>query len=115
MSNPAKVDISIVAGDDEVIELELVDTAGDPIDLTGRTYALEVRANPTGTGTADCTFTCTVPTPANGIVLCDGPAAQTDNLVVGDAYYWSLLETVSGDLHTLVTGRVSVLAQVTKD
>ena len=112
MSNPAKVDLQLVNYDEEVIEFELVDTAGDPIDITGRTYALEVRKNPADTGTAECTFTCTVPTGTDGIVEATAASSETENLVAGDMYFWSLLED---GLHTLVTGRVQVIQQVTKD
>jgi len=112
MSNPARVDVQLVNYDEEVVEFELVDSAGVPIDITGRTYALEVRANPAGTGVADCTFVCTVPVGIDGMVVATAATTETANLIAGNAYYWSLLED---GLFTLVTGRVAVIQQVTKD
>lgn len=112
MSNPARVDLQLVNYDQETIEFELVDLQGDPIDITGRTYALEVRANPADTGTADCVFSCTVPVGTDGMVVATAATTETENLIAGDAYYWSLLED---GLHTLITGRVMVIQQVTKD
>lgn len=112
MSNPAKVDLQLVNYDQEVIEFELVDETDTPINITGRTYQMEVRANPASTSTADCVFVCTVPVGTDGIVLATAATTQTDNLTAGNAYYWSLLED---GVHTLVTGRVQVIQQVTKD
>lgn len=111
MADPARLDLQLVAGDEEIIEFELVDTAGAPINITGRTYTLEVRANPASTGTADCTFVCVVPIGTDGMVTAAAATTETENLVPGDAAYWSLLED---DEHTLITGRVTVLQQVTK-
>lgn len=115
MANPAKLDLILVSGDDETIELELVDETGAPIDLTGRTYHLEVRHDRLSTGTADCTFACTMLNPTLGVITCFAATTETDNLTPGDTYYWSLLESAAGHASTLITGRVAVLAQVTKD
>lgn len=111
MSNPARVDVQLVNYDEEVVEFELVDTAGAPIDITGRAYAMEVRSNPASTDSPQCAFTCVVPVGTDGVVVCTADTSETANLVAGDAYYWSLLED---GLYTLVTGRVNVVQQVTK-
>jgi hypothetical protein len=111
MANPARLDLQLVNFDEEVVEFELVDAAGTPINITGRDYTLEVRANPASTDAADCTFTCTVPVGTDGIVVATADPSETENLIAGNAYYWSLLED---ELYTLITGRVNVIQQVTK-
>lgn len=112
MADPARLDLQLVNYDEEVIEFELVDKTGTPIDITGRAYQMQVRSTPASTGTADCTFVCAVPEGTDGMVVATAATTETANLIAGDAYYWSLLED---GLHTLITGRVTVIQQVTKD
>lgn len=115
MASPARLDLDLVAGDDEVLEFDLVDDAGAAVDLTGRTYQLQVRSDPKSTTAADCTFTCSMLDPTLGVITAAAAATATHNLTPGDTYYWSLLEYAVGRYQTLITGRVSVAAQVTKD
>jgi hypothetical protein len=115
MSSPARLDINIVAGDDETVQFVVTTDGTTPVDLTGRNYLMQVRADPAGTNTAECTFTCTVPTPANGTVVCVAADTETDNLTPGQTYWWSLLELAGSVESTLVGGRVTVQYQVTKD
>lgn len=115
MSNPTKLDLNLVSGDDETVQFVITTDGTTPVDLTGRSYLMQVRADPASTNTPSCTFTCTVPTPANGTVLCVAADAETDNLAPGTNYWWSLLEVVGSNESTLVQGRVTVQYQVTKD
>lgn len=115
--NPFELDIDLVAGDDETIEFVFEESDGTPLDLTGRTFWMEVRKTPQSTGAADCTFTCTVPPPEqDGVVIAEALAAETLGLSPGKAYWWSLLQTTGAapDGETLVWGRVDVIPKVTK-
>ena len=115
MANPARLDLELVRGDDEIIEIELVDSTGTAIDLTGRSYVMQVRSDPDSTSTPDCSFTCSVSAPTNGRITASAPYTQTDGLKTGHSYWWSLLEVAEGHQSTLLTGRVKVLSQVAKD
>lgn len=114
MAEPANVDLTIVAGDDEVVQVTITTDGTTPVDITGRTYAMQVRADPAGTGTAECVFTCTVPTGTDGVVTCTAADTQTDNLTPGDAYRYDLVETAGTTTTTLMRGKVNVIQKVTK-
>lgn len=115
MSNPARMDLLIVAGDDFSLEVNIVDSTGTPVNLTGRNYISQTRQNPTGTGTPELSFTCSVPTPANGTVIITATDAATEDLVPSVRYWWSLLELAGSIETTLLYGQVEVLPQVAKD
>ena len=115
MSNPARLDILVVAGDDFSLEVNIVDSAGVPVDLTGRNYICQTRQNPSGTGTPDIALTCSVPTPANGTIIITATDAATGVLVPAVRYWWSLLELAGAIETTLLYGQVEVIPQVAKD
>ena len=116
MSSPARQDLTnVVAGDDYSLQIVILDDAGQPVDLTGRNYIAQIRADPAATNTPECAFTCTVPTPANGTVDLLAADTQTDNLSPNSAYWWSLLEIAGAIKTTIVYGRVTVLAQIAKE
>lgn len=115
MSNPARMDLLMVAGDDFALEVNIVDSAGTPVNLTGRNYIAQTRQNPSGTGIPEVAFTCTVPTPANGTVIITATDSATAPLQPAVRYWWSLLELASGIETTLLYGQVEVLPQVAKD
>ena len=114
--NPFPLDITLVSGDDETLEFKFEETDGTPLDLTDRTYFLEVRSTPQSTGVANCTFTCTVPIPVDGVVVATADGAQTSGMAPGKGFWWSLLQVTDStpDGETLVWGRVEVIPQVTK-
>ena len=112
---PAKQNLTIVIGDDEAVEFVMTSDGTTPINITGRSYFLQIRQDPDTTGTPDVDFTCTVPTGTDGKVVCLATDTQTSALVATRAYSWSLLE-VSGSVEsTLVLGRVDLERQVAKN
>lgn len=113
---PFPLDIALVAGDDETLEFKFENTDGTPLDLTDRTYFLEVRSTPQSTGPANCTFSCYVPDPELGVVVATADGAATAGMSPGKGFWWSLLQVTAGtpDGETLVWGRVEVIPQVTK-
>lgn len=111
---PSRLDLDIVAGDDETVQFVITTNGTTPVDLTGRSYVMQVRADPAATNTPECAFTCTVPTPANGTVVCVAADTETDNLIPGNVYWWSLLEVAGSGESTLIGGRVQVAYQVSK-
>lgn len=114
MAQPANVDLVLVAGDDETVEVTITTDGSTPVNITGRTYAMQVRADPAGVGTAECVFTCTAATGTDGKVTCVAADTQTDNLTPGDGYWYDLVETVGTTTTTLIRGRVTAIQKVTK-
>jgi hypothetical protein len=112
---PAKQNITIVIGDDETFEFVLTTDGTTPIDITGRTYVMQVRQDPDTTGAPDVDFTCVVPTGTDGKVVCSASDSLTAALNATKAYAWSLLEVAGSIETTLVAGRVDVERQVAKN
>lgn len=111
MASPASVNLTLVRGDDESVVVLLTTPTG-PIDLTGRTYRAEVRANRTLVGTPAGAFVCSVPTPATGEIVMFMGSLDTDSLDSNVKYWWDLEETVGGQVNTLLIGRVTVIQDV---
>lgn len=116
MSSPARLDLeNVVAGDDYALEIVIEDDNGNPVDLTGRSYVAQARLDPESTTTPELSFSCTVPTPANGTIVLTATDTATLALTPGRAYWWSVLEVAGGTLTTLLYGRMTVLWQIAKD
>lgn len=115
MSGPAAQNLTLVAGDDETVEFVMTSDGTTPIDITGRSYILQVRADPASTGTPNLDFTCTVPTGADGKVVCSASDTATAALAIGTTYAWSLLEVAGTIESTLIAGAVDVRRQVAKN
>lgn len=106
-----KRNIQITKGDDYSHVVTITDSSG-PINITGRTYAAQVR-KVAEQSTANATFTCTVTDAAGGEVTMYLADAITDTLEPGD-YRWDLEENASGIITTLLAGRFRVVADITR-
>ena len=62
-------------------QIALTDDDDDPIDLTGFTVVWQVRETPSGSVILNIGTYCTVPTPANGVILFSVPPSITSALV----------------------------------
>lgn len=112
MSSPANYLLTLRTGDTETVSVTLQDSAGAPINITGRTYAAQVRA------TADAasplaTFTCTITNAAAGTFACTLSATQTAALTPGGGV-WDLAETNGSTVTTLLAGSVQIVQDVTR-
>ena len=112
MSSPATYPLSLRIGDTETVSVTLQTSAGAPIDITGRTYAAQVRA------TADAasplaTFTCTITNAAAGQFACTLSATTTAALSTGIGV-WDLAETYGTTVTTLLAGPVRIDQDVTR-
>ena len=112
MAQPADQDLTITRGDTETIVVTITSDGSTPIDITGRTYLAQIRTSPDNT-TVKASFTCTVTSAANGQVTCTLSATDSATLPVGIAY-WDLQETASGVVSTILSGNVTVLADVSR-
>jgi hypothetical protein len=112
---PAKQNLVVVAGDDETVEFVLTTDGTTPINITNRSYVMQVRQDPSATGAADAEFTCTVPTGTDGKVVCTASDTVTAALDASKQYSWSLLEVAGSVESTLLIGKVDVERQVAKN
>ena len=112
MAVPAQTDVTITRGDTTTLVITITTNGTTPIDITGRTYTAQVRNN-TEDVSAEVAFTCTLTTPASGILTCVLTATQTATLEPGN-HVWDLQENASGIISTILSGAFTVLADVTR-
>ena len=110
---PADQDLTITRGDTETLVVTLTsDDSGTPINITGRTYRAQIRSSQDST-TVKASFTCVVSNGAAGQVTCTLSAADSATLIPGIAF-WDFEENASGVVTTVLSGNVTVLADVTR-
>lgn len=83
-----------------------------PLNVTGRSYAAQMRSS-VDASSAAATFTCTVTDGAAGEVTCVVSASATAGLAPA-TYVWDLQETAGGSVATILSGTVTVVADVTR-
>jgi hypothetical protein len=112
MSSPATYPLTVRIGDTETVSVTLQDSSGTAINITGRTYAAQIRA------TADAasplaTFSCSITNAAAGTFACTLSAATTAALSTGVGV-WDLAETNGSTVTTLLAGPVQINQDVTR-
>lgn len=112
MATPAEQDLVTTRGDTVTVTVTMTTNGTTPINITGRTYASQVRAN-YDDPTAAATFVCTVTNGAAGQISLVLSAAQTA-LLQPYNYYWDLQENASGVITTVLAGAFVVLPDVTR-
>lgn len=112
MASPAKQNLTVTRGDTLTLVVTMTTDGSTPVNITGRTYAAQIRTSSEATS-ATASFTCTITDGANGVLTCTVPASTTSSLspVV---YVWDLQETASGVVSTLLSGTVTVVADITR-
>jgi len=112
MAVPATQDLTITRGDTETVVVSMTDSAGSPVVITGRTYTAQLRTTPS-ISIISASFTCTVTDAPNGKVTC--VLSAVDSALLNPGYfYWDLQENASGVISTILSGNVTVLADVTR-
>lgn len=109
---PAKQDIKIMRGDTEIFNIMVTDSVGAAVDLTGDTFTSQIRYNRDDSSIA-ATFTCEIIDAEDGHVRLTLPATSSAGLVSGTAF-WDLQRNNDGIITTIVAGRCTVLADVTR-
>jgi hypothetical protein len=105
---PAAVDLGLYQGDDFSMTLTVVDTTGNPIDISAGTVAAQIRSSRTSTTVAG-TFATTV---AVNVVTLALSAAQSTSLP--QLCVWDCVLTQSAVVTTLAGGRLELMARVTQ-
>ena len=109
---PAKQNITIMRGDTEVFNITLTDSAGAAINLTGSTFLSQIRYE-RDSSTVAASFSCSITNAAAGQVALTLSSASSAGLTAGTAF-WDLQRTLSGVVTTLVAGKCTILADVTR-
>lgn len=112
MSSPANHLLALRCGDTETVSVTLQDSAGAPINITGRTYAAQVRAT-SDASTPLATFSCSIIDAAAGTFACTLSATTTAALTPGGGV-WDLSETNGATVTTLLAGSVIISQDVTR-
>lgn len=92
--------------------LTLKDSTGDPINLTGKTFASKIRRRPTDT-TAAATFTLTVINAAAGTISWQMSATTTAG-ILAEPHYYDLEMTDGATVTRLMEGTAFVNFEVTR-
>lgn len=112
MGIPANYPLAIRRGDTETVAVTVQDAAGTAVDITGRTYAAQIRATADASSTL-ATFVCTITDAAAGQFACTLSAATTAALAIGEAV-WDCQETNGTVVTTLLAGDVRIDYDVTR-
>lgn len=112
MAAPGVQNLTFVRGDTETVQVTMTSDGSTPVNITGRTYAAQLRTNP-DIAAISATATCSVTDGANGVMSAVFAASATADLVPG-MYYWDLQETNGSVITTVLAGTVTVLADVTR-
>lgn len=112
MTTPANYPLTVRIGDTETITLTLQDSNGAAINVTGRTYAAQIRPS-ADSSTVLASFTCAISNAAGGVVTATLPASTTAALSTGVGVF-DLQETNGSVVTTLLAGPVSIVQDVTR-
>jgi hypothetical protein len=107
---------SFARGDDWTVQYTFKDTEGNPIDITGNTYwvTLKTAKDDADQGAAQVNITASGPDAINGIVIVAFDSSITTNLTPG-TYYYDLQEVdLSGNVYTILLGKVRVVSDITR-
>lgn len=109
---PATQNIKITRGDTEVFVFTLQNSNGTAMDLTGSTFASQIRYT-YDSATIAASFTCVLTNAVGGVVTSTLTAGDSALLTTGAAF-WDLQRNVGGVVTTILSGKCTVLPDVTR-
>lgn len=114
MAAPVKANQVYTRGDTWDFQVVITsDEAGlIPVDITGYTYASQLRATP-NVAAITIAATCTVTNGPAGEMLVSFAATATADVDEGK-YYYDLQQTAGSSVTTIMAGEIEVLADVTR-
>ena len=103
-------------GDDWTLKFTITNSAGTPVNITGYTFWLTLKANADAADPGDAQVTATSGSPdaANGIVYVTVPKAQTNVLTPGTYNYDLQQKDTNNNVETLLIGKVKVAKDLTR-
>jgi len=120
-TTPLYLPLRIEQGETLVLPLHVVDSDALDVDITGYTFAAQIRRKPSSTVIA-ATLTFAITVAASGLMQFSLTAVQTAAITCGDTdtepaslYYWDAFATSPGSKVTkLAYGEITMVAQVTR-
>ncbi len=117
MPTPGKLnpELTIVRGDTTSLIFNLTSDGETPIgNITGYSYAMQLRTTPDAAGAT--TLTCTITDATNAQVTCVLSAADAALLTAGTQYYYDLQQTDTSSVKTTLVSGITqpVQADVTR-
>jgi hypothetical protein len=113
-TRPQRLDLKLYGGDDTVIRLTVLDSAGAPLDLSAGELLAQVRPKP-GDDELTCTPVLDTTEAALGVVYLLFAAACTRALAAGKIHAWDLRYRVAGLDERLCSGTIHAQPEVTVD
>lgn len=107
---PGKLNIKVSRGDTDGIPLDITE-GGSPADLTGRTYAAQLRRSPTSSTAVEITVDTTDAATGRLVLRLDTAITET---LSGD-YQWDLEQTIGGTVRTILAGKWTFSPDVTRE
>ena len=115
MPTPGKLcpELSIVRGDTTILTFTLTDGT-NPINITGYSFAMQLRTSPDAASSV--AFTCAVTSGVNGIFTATLSSTDAATLTADTAYYYDVQMTdTSSNKTTIISGITQpVIADVTR-
>lgn len=108
----ARRDLTAYQGDTFAHEIRVVDSDGDPVNVSSWTVSSQVRKR-ASYSTAEATFAVNMAQAATGVVVLSLPHSVTADLEPGK-YRYDVQRVVSGNYLTLIYGEFDVVAEVTR-
>lgn len=111
---PTACDITIIRGDTPPIAVNVTDTSGDAVDVTGATFLMTVDTSPEPANSDNNLFQVSgvITDAAAGAVLFALSAVNTAQ--PAGEYYYDIQMTQSGVIRTLLKGAFTVNTDITK-
>lgn len=106
---PGKLNIKTSRGDTVAVPITIQE-GGDPADLTGRTYAAQLRRSKTATTSVSITVDTTDADEGRLVLRL---AADDTEALSGD-YQWDMQQTIGGSVRTILEGRWTFGLDVTR-
>lgn len=115
MPTPGKLnpELSLVRGDTTILTFSLSDGT-NPINITGYTFAMQLRTSPDAV--SSIAFTCAVTSGVNGTFTATLSSTDAANLVSDTSYYYDVQMTDTSSVKTTIISGITqpVIADVTR-
>lgn len=108
---PARLDLTVWQGDTYAMPPITIRSDSTAIDVSSWSFSAKIATGYSTTATT--TFSVATGSASSGIITLSLTSTQTAALTLTSSYVWDLQRTLSGDVKTLIAGKVRVKGQVT--
>lgn len=107
---PEKTNVKYRRGDTTGVPIQFNDAAGEPIDLTGRTWTAQIRRSPNSATAVDITVDTTDANIGQIVLRLEPDITET----MSGEYEWDLQQDLGGSIQTILAGRWTFDPDVTR-